>query len=88
MLATHTSREQRIADLEIHGWVPVVNKGTGRAGIYNTDMGVGFSTSDLNEPWKVKYLTRDQWYQSYEPCSWDEVTDWHLDAIDARLGAT
>lgn len=86
-------REQRIADLTIHGWEPFINRTTGRAGIWHEQLGVGFSVRDdsMREPVgdsSVKRLTRADRELSYEPCEWDRVTDWHLDAIDKRLAQT
>jgi hypothetical protein len=81
-------RETRIADLEIHGWRPVKNTSTGRCGIYHEGVGVGFSVrngSVLTSDSGVKRIDRDHAANSYVDCPWDEVTDWHLDRIDARL---
>lgn len=83
-------RETRIAHLEIHGWAPVVNTATGRYGIYSEMLGIGFSVR-MDTPCPmgdtaVKRWRRDHMEQSYALCNWDDVSDWHLDAIDKRLG--
>lgn len=89
-------RQTRIADLAIHGWVPCMNTGTGRAGIYHDQLGVGFSVRNDDHvvaagkagDSRVKRWDRDHFRQSYMPCEWDEVTDWHLDTIEKRLAET
>jgi hypothetical protein len=92
LLATRV-RERRIAHLAIHGWEPVTNRATKRAGIWNAQFGVGFSLRDDREHYpdgdsSVKRLDRDQRHNSYEECEWDKVTNWHLDRIDERLEQT
>lgn len=85
------SREVGIAHLELHGWVPVVNKATGRFGIYHEGIGLGFSVRndahrDPAGDSSVKRWDRSHMKDSYEVCEWDDVTDWHLKAINDRLG--
>lgn len=100
-MAHAVDRQRRIAHLAVHGWEPVQNRGTGRAGIWSEQLGVGFSCRDDSNPKptkfdplaqggdsSVKHLDRDARANDYVNCEWDEVTDWHLDTIDKRLAET
>lgn len=92
MLETHETREQKIADLEIHGWEPVKNLATERCGIYSEALGLGFSVRDdsLHDPAgdsHVKVLNPNARAENYVLCEWVEVTDWHFETIEKRLGA-
>jgi hypothetical protein len=91
MLAEYVSREQRIADLEIHGWSPV-RDGPQDArryhGIWNDALQVGFGLSRSMAGARVIRLDPEWGRGGHIPCTWDELTDRLLDAIDARLAET
>jgi hypothetical protein len=84
MLSSYGSREQRIADLEVHGWEPVkagevIVPG---AGIWNEQLQVGFRVVDhLSAQPTVRKVHRPDMV----PCLWREVTDEVLERIDIGL---
>lgn len=89
MLDSHVSREQRIADMTVHGWIPVRDSERSLrrfTGIYHEALGVGFAHSPSCAGQQIVRLEFGSnpipmWHE----CSWDDVTDVILDAIDARL---
>lgn len=87
MLLTTRVRERRIAHLEIHGWEPVAGPKTARHGIFHDGMGVGFSVRNDGPAGDSDVKRLERWHRdyTYEPCSWDELSDWHLDQIMNRL---
>ena len=82
-------REQRIAHLEIHGWTAVRDSERSLrrfTGIYNEALDVGFARSPSRAGQQIIALSFGRnpvpmWVE----CSWNDVTDELLDAIDARL---
>lgn len=94
MLETYASREQRIADLEIHGWTAVKDsKDDPRSfsGIWNEQLQLGFALSRSIAGRRVIRLDASNfagWGFAPLLCDWGAVTDDVLNAIDARLAET
>lgn len=103
MLAEHISREQRIADMEIHGWRPIRDTNHAKAryrGIYSESLRLGFALRLAVRPAVVTIVPQDLEGDDYpfinsrglerrvEFCEWGDIPDAALDAIDARLAET
>jgi len=91
------TRDQRTADLALHGWAPIYSDQTHRAGLYHEGAGVGFVIGEAPEyvDWRgeyvrptVKRIDKDRVLLIYTLCDWHAVSDWHLDQIEERLSQT
>lgn len=91
-LLTERVRERRIAHLEIHGWEPLkaIDIIVPGPGIWNATLNTGFRavTSIIKSQGLRYYDIRRINRGDMTPCSWDELTDEILDAIDTRLEQT
>ena len=82
-------REQRIAHLEVHGWMPVkdsANDARSFRGIWSEQLTLGFAVSRSIAGKRVIRLDSD--YPRPVECSWADIPTEVLDAIDARLAET
>lgn len=90
MLTIWKSREMRIADLTLHGWLPAHRDGM--VGVANHQMQIGFGVQV--GPMKFDPLNQSKGTVRFfglplpEPCDWSEVSSEALDAIDERLRQT
>lgn len=79
------TRDQRIADLVIHGWEPIYDS-MGCHGIGHPDLELGFAVLILDpkgqaKMWKVKRIGR------WTTTEWDRITDFYLNVLEERLSA-
>lgn len=79
------NREQRIADLAVHGWEPVksLNFLVPGNGIWNDQLNVGFRV--VRKDWGTFAEVRKVHRPDMVSCEWDEVGDDVLDVIERRL---
>ncbi len=86
MLTEHLTREQRIADLEIHGWEPVrdaPNDARVFRGIWNATLQLGFAWSRSLAGNRVIQL--EGYWNPPTPCPWSYIGDEILGRITERL---